>query len=57
MPIEERRERWNAMMATLERNDVDDWFANFIHALEGTSRPARLPATEQTALAPALTSA
>jgi trehalose 6-phosphate synthase len=30
MPLEERRERWAAMMATLRRNDIDTWRKAFI---------------------------
>ena len=33
MPIEERRERWAAMMATLRRNDINAWRERFLEAL------------------------
>jgi trehalose 6-phosphate synthase len=33
MPLGERRERWSAMMATLQRNDIDTWRERFIAAL------------------------
>ena len=33
MPLGERRERWNAMMATLRRNDADAWRQRFVAAL------------------------
>ena len=33
MPVEERRERWAAMMATLRRNDINAWREGFIAAL------------------------
>jgi trehalose 6-phosphate synthase len=33
MPLEERRERWAAMMATLRRNDINAWREGFIAAL------------------------
>jgi trehalose 6-phosphate synthase len=33
MPIEERRERWTAMMKTLSRNDVAAWCDSFLAAL------------------------
>ena len=33
MPLEERRERWNAMMAILRRNDAQAWRRRFIDAL------------------------
>ena len=34
MPLEERRERWSAMMATLRRNDINVWRERFLMALE-----------------------
>jgi trehalose 6-phosphate synthase len=33
MPLEERRERWAAMMATLRRNDINSWREGFLKAL------------------------
>jgi trehalose 6-phosphate synthase len=33
MPLEERRERWAAMMATLRRNDINAWRERFLAAL------------------------
>lgn len=33
MPLAERRSRWEAMMAPLRANTVDDWAENFLHAL------------------------
>lgn len=33
MPIEERRERWTAMMKTLSRNDIAAWGESFLAAL------------------------
>jgi len=33
MPLEERRERWAAMMATLRRHDINAWREGFIKAL------------------------
>ena len=40
MPLEERRERWAAMMTTLRRNDVNSWREGFLKALTaaGTGR-------------------
>ena len=35
MPIDERKERWTAMMARLKDNSVDRWCANFIETLAG----------------------
>ncbi|HKG76460.1 MAG TPA: trehalose-6-phosphate synthase, partial [Beijerinckiaceae bacterium] len=39
MPIEERKERWTAMMARLKDNSVDRWCANFIETL-ASEQPA-----------------
>lgn len=36
MPLGERRERWTAMMATIERNDITAWRKNFIDALSAS---------------------
>jgi trehalose 6-phosphate synthase len=36
MKLEARRERWNAMMATLRRNDANAWRRRFIAALAAT---------------------
>jgi trehalose-6-phosphate synthase len=33
MPLEERRERWTAMMATLRRYDINSWREGFLKAL------------------------
>ena len=33
MPVDERRERWNAMMATLRRNNADAWRRRFVEEL------------------------
>jgi len=33
MPLEERKERWSAMMASLKENSVDRWRARFLDAL------------------------
>jgi trehalose 6-phosphate synthase len=34
MPLEERRERWTAMMQTLRRNDINAWRERFLTVLE-----------------------
>ena len=34
MPLEERRERWSAMMETLKKNDISAWRDNFLAELE-----------------------
>jgi len=52
MSLEERRERWHAMIAKLRACSVQSWFADFLRALAdtrraparlATSRPAKLP--------------
>ena len=55
MPLEERKDRWNAMMTVLRANSIHDWTAHFLQALgnehEGKEiddpliEDARLPAT------------
>jgi trehalose 6-phosphate synthase len=50
MPLEERKDRWNALMAVLRGNSIHDWTAHFLQALgnehEGREiEDARLPAT------------
>jgi trehalose 6-phosphate synthase len=37
MPVNERRERWKAMMDTVSRNTVVTWWESFLAALRGTS--------------------
>ena len=36
MPLAERREGWEEMMAALRGNTIDDWSANFLKALKAT---------------------
>jgi len=52
MSLDERRERWHAMVAKLKACSVQSWFADFLRALADTrraparlamSRPAKLP--------------
>ncbi len=43
MPLRERRQRWEAMMATLETNDVDAWCRRFLLDLSGESADINLP--------------
>jgi trehalose 6-phosphate synthase len=43
MPLEERRERWRAMIDKLRAATVQAWFSDFVRALDGLRRPA-LPA-------------
>jgi trehalose 6-phosphate synthase len=40
MPIEERRERWHAMIAKLKAHSIQFWFADFVHALGEVRRVA-----------------
>jgi trehalose 6-phosphate synthase len=40
MPVTERRERWNAMMTTLRRNDANAWRRHFIEALAAAEATA-----------------
>jgi len=42
MSLEERRERWDAMMAVLRRYDISDWFNGFMAALTATSRQPKV---------------
>lgn len=39
MPLIERRMRWEAMMAKLRAGTIQQWFANFLDALQATGRP------------------
>jgi trehalose-6-phosphate synthase len=38
MPLEERKDRWNVMMAALRANNIHDWTARFLQEL-GTTKP------------------
>jgi trehalose 6-phosphate synthase len=42
MPLEERRERWSAMMATLRRNDIDAWREAFVGDLLSAAAARRV---------------
>ncbi len=37
MPLGERKERWNAMMKVLERNDITAWRESFVRALSAST--------------------
>ncbi|MGP0093598.1 MAG: trehalose-6-phosphate synthase [Xanthobacteraceae bacterium] len=37
MAAEERRERWQSMMTTIEDSDINSWYADFMAALAATS--------------------
>jgi trehalose 6-phosphate synthase len=43
MPLEERRERWTAMMKVLEESSLTHWFDSYVAALKATGNPARMP--------------
>lgn len=43
MPVAARRERWAAMMAVLQANDIEHWYDSFINALVQVSASAKLP--------------
>ena len=48
MGLEERRERWHAMVAKLRSSSIQGWFADFLRALNDTRRvPARLATSRQ----------
>jgi trehalose 6-phosphate synthase len=50
MSLEERRERWNSMVAKLRRSSVQNWFAEFLQALsDGDRLPARVASRPGTA--------
>ena len=40
MPLEERRERWQSLMAHLREHDIDHWRNAFLDALQATPAPA-----------------
>lgn len=50
MPIEERRERWLAMVDKLRSASVHAWFADFVHALGEVRRSTALPAAARAVL-------
>lgn len=35
MPLEERKERWSAMMEVIRHNSIDNWTERFLHTLGG----------------------
>jgi trehalose 6-phosphate synthase len=43
MPLRERKERWRAMMAVIEHNDVEHWCNTFLHELSDNHRPVIAP--------------
>jgi trehalose 6-phosphate synthase len=58
MPLEERKERWAAMMEKLRANTVDHWCASFLAALaQEPDDPIRRPEERSETLESALPSA
>ena len=45
MSLEERRERWQAMVGKLKAASVQNWFADFLHTLTDVRRTALRAAT------------
>jgi trehalose 6-phosphate synthase len=56
MAPDERRERWDTMMAVLREQAIDDWFYTFLAALAATSRQAIKVPYKRTATAYAVPS-
>ena len=52
MSAEERRERWRAMMQTLQDSSLANWFSGFVEALAACRQPRRLIARPDAALLP-----
>jgi trehalose 6-phosphate synthase len=55
MPLTERRLRWEAMMAKLRGHTIQQWFANFVDALQETRNergPVEPPLPQPPALWP-----
>lgn len=50
MPLKERQERWNVMVAKLRSGSVQTWFADFVSALAEVRRPALPAAVARTSL-------
>jgi len=42
MPLTERKMRWDAMMKKLRGHTIQQWFANFIEALQDTQTPGTM---------------
>jgi trehalose 6-phosphate synthase len=55
MSLDERRERWHAMIAKLRCSSIQNWFSDFQRALSDTRRvPARLATPRPAAASPVL---
>ena len=49
MPLRERKERWEAMMATIETNDVHNWCRAFLDAMADTLQDIKTDQADETA--------
>jgi trehalose 6-phosphate synthase len=47
MPLEERRDRWQVMMKSIQSSSVHSWFSNFVDALGGSSSSRHLPVEQR----------
>jgi trehalose 6-phosphate synthase len=52
MPLEERQERWQAMMAVVERDNIEAWFRDFTATLAETERALPRRASPELAMPP-----
>jgi len=52
MSLEERRERWHAMVDRLRAHSVQNWFADFLRALDNTRRASARLAASRPATSP-----
>jgi len=52
MPLVERKLRWDAMMAKLRAGTIQQWFADFLDALQDADRGLRTPANDKVATDP-----
>jgi trehalose 6-phosphate synthase len=55
MPLNERRARWETMMAVLENTDVDTWFADFMASLAKSVRLPQILPSREIAISPLMT--
>jgi trehalose 6-phosphate synthase len=47
MPLLERRMRWEAMMAKLRAGTIQDWFADFVEALQNAHAASKKAASQK----------
>jgi trehalose 6-phosphate synthase len=52
MPLAERRMRWEAMMAKLRAGTIQQWFADFLEALQDAHAGSETPAHDKVAVDP-----